>query len=220
MKDGERLGHVLRGLGLSQADAARNTGIHQGSLNAMVNGVRDINREDLRKLGEIGIPPDYLLGLTNEIVPPGQSRTQAQLEDDLARTVWNSLRQQPLLFVDPKRRGERATELKVSLASDADAPWWLRKHRLLPYLVNVLCTELESWLQYNARRDAVLNGALAALGTTMTGEFLQAEDVDLKREVLGAAVQRIVDSALVTEPDTQLIDGFRGPMTRTDETPS
>jgi hypothetical protein len=57
----------------------------------MVNGERDINREDLRRLGAIGISADYLLGNASDLVAPGQTRTKAKLSVDLADRVSNEI---------------------------------------------------------------------------------------------------------------------------------
>lgn len=89
--DGERLNAALQLLGLSQAEAARRSGVRQGWLNDIANGHRPIGREDLRRLGRAGIPPDYVLGLTDTLVSPGESRTRAHIEQDLARAVEREL---------------------------------------------------------------------------------------------------------------------------------
>lgn len=86
-EDGERLQAELKRLGLSQAEAARRSGIRQGWLNDIANGKRSINREDLRRLGRIGVSAEYLLGLTDHAVSPGQTRPLAALEADLKSEV-------------------------------------------------------------------------------------------------------------------------------------
>lgn len=82
--DGERLNAALQLLDWTQAAAARRSGIRQGAINEMVNGSRHINREDLRRLGKAGIPPDFLLGLADTMVPVGATRAVADLHGDLA----------------------------------------------------------------------------------------------------------------------------------------
>lgn len=89
--DGARLNEALRALGWTQAEAAKRSDIPQGHLNEMLNGVRDINREDLRRLGNAGIPPEFLLGLTATMTPVGMTRPLAELHRDLAAWLAHEL---------------------------------------------------------------------------------------------------------------------------------
>jgi len=86
--DGERLNNVLvNHLNWSEAEVARLSGVRQSHINDIVNGKRALGREDLRRLGAIGISPEFLLGLTKDFIPPGQTRQRAALESDLAAAV-------------------------------------------------------------------------------------------------------------------------------------
>lgn len=67
--DGDRLRDALDKLGLSQKEVAERTGIRQGSISEIIHGGRALGREDLRRLGKAGIPPSYLLGLTDTVTP-------------------------------------------------------------------------------------------------------------------------------------------------------
>jgi transcriptional regulator with XRE-family HTH domain len=85
--DGARLGLALKALSLSQAEAARRSEIPQGQINDILNGRRAVGREDLRSLGQMGISPEYILGLTDELRPPGCARTPNELATDLAAHI-------------------------------------------------------------------------------------------------------------------------------------
>ena len=89
--DGDRLQRALSDLGLSQAECAERTGIRQGWISEIVNGNRAIGREDLRRLGKAGISADFVLGLTDTLIPPTQSRAMSRLESDLAAAIEREL---------------------------------------------------------------------------------------------------------------------------------
>lgn len=68
--------------------ASTPAGIRQGDFNQMVNGKRDINREDLRRISKnLLIPADYILGISTELTPPGVTRSVAELARDVATRV-------------------------------------------------------------------------------------------------------------------------------------
>lgn len=90
-RDGERLEQALDVLGLTQAEVARRSGIRQGWINQIIAGERALGREDLRRLGGIGISPEFVLGLVDELVAPGSLRSQRSLEQDLAAHVEREL---------------------------------------------------------------------------------------------------------------------------------
>lgn len=87
--DGERLRSALNELDLSQAEAERQSGVKQGHLTEIIAGTRGLLREDLRALGRIGISADYLLGLTDTLLAPGQTRTRTELIEDLRAEVMD-----------------------------------------------------------------------------------------------------------------------------------
>jgi hypothetical protein len=91
-QDAARLRAALEAFGWkSQQGTALHAGIDQRAFNALVNGKRDLGREDLRALAKIGVSADYLLGLTKELIPPGETRTVAGLERDVASRVWREV---------------------------------------------------------------------------------------------------------------------------------
>jgi transcriptional regulator with XRE-family HTH domain len=85
--DGARLNAALQRLKLSQAKAARLSGIRQQWLNGIVNGSRAIGREDLRALASThNISADYLLGVPGALMFVGEEFNQG-LEKALAERV-------------------------------------------------------------------------------------------------------------------------------------
>lgn len=110
-EDSGRLQQTLWDLGLSQAEVERRTGIRQSWISDIINRNRDFTREDLRRLALIGISADYLLGVTKELIPPGQSRTRAELEFDLAIAIERELQH---LYPPSVTGSEEAYGWKVS----------------------------------------------------------------------------------------------------------
>lgn len=60
-REGDRLRQALQEMGLTQADAAKKSGIKQGWISSMISGERAMGREDLRRFALLGISADYLL---------------------------------------------------------------------------------------------------------------------------------------------------------------
>jgi transcriptional regulator with XRE-family HTH domain len=87
LAQGDRIRDALNQLGLSQTDAATRSGIAQGRLSELISGKRAVQTDQLRKLGKIGVPPDYVLGLTDVFVPARQTRPRAELAADVAAFV-------------------------------------------------------------------------------------------------------------------------------------
>jgi transcriptional regulator with XRE-family HTH domain len=70
--DGGRLAAALSALRIDQAELSRRTGMLPQKISQIVRGEKQIFREDLRKIGEAGISADYVLGVVDDLVPPGQ----------------------------------------------------------------------------------------------------------------------------------------------------
>jgi hypothetical protein len=183
-RDGDRVRIALRYAGFrSEAEAARRAGIPQGSLNGIVNGERGINREDLRKLGSIGIPAGYVLGHTNDIVPPGQSRTRAELVGDLFAEIQRRL-------VD---RGITLEDLPTGFDSDSS----------LEGITTIVEEDLKHRPTYRARMNALIDAALAVENA------LGVEKVPpLVREQLTEARQQLNVLARELAPEVRIFGGY------------
>jgi transcriptional regulator with XRE-family HTH domain len=87
---GNRLSKALQEFGFSQTQAAVRTQIPQGKISAIISGERPISADELTAIGKkLGIPPDYILGLTDTLIRLGESRPRAELAADVARFVAN-----------------------------------------------------------------------------------------------------------------------------------
>jgi len=82
-EEGKRLAQALEALQIAKIEAAVRCGITPQKLNDILQGVVPLSRRYLLAFASIGIPADFLLGSTSTFVPLGQTRTRAELVDDL-----------------------------------------------------------------------------------------------------------------------------------------
>jgi transcriptional regulator with XRE-family HTH domain len=77
---------------MTQEQVAERCGLHGRRFTDWFGGRGLPEAEKLKVIAEkLDLSLDWLFGLTDEDVPPGQSRTQAQLEDELAKRVSRDL---------------------------------------------------------------------------------------------------------------------------------
>lgn len=184
--DGDRLRSALEFLKLSQTAAAKRADLKQGNLSSIISGERDLDRKTLRRLYEIGIPCDYLLGLTDKLVLRGETQTAAELADELVAAVWNIIRQQEEI---PLLSPTRDRVLRVRPQALPEMPRLLDGSRFTPWLAKQARSELKALLEHKARSVALSKAVGAAGGNT-------------------AAIQRLVSIAERFEPATELLDSF------------
>jgi transcriptional regulator with XRE-family HTH domain len=183
-EDGERLNKALQELKLTQKHAAQRSGVNQGTLNHFVNGKRSVTVEDLRKLGKIGIPPDYVLGLTEKLLPPGQSRSHSELVTDLFAEVQRRLVDQGTVLDD------------LPTGFDVDAT--------LSGITTIVENDLQKWPTYRSRIDAVVNSALAIENALNSGDRIPR----LVREQMTEARAQLTALAREITPEVRIFGGY------------
>ncbi|MGV3709659.1 MAG: helix-turn-helix domain-containing protein [Gemmatimonas sp.] len=175
--EGERLQQALGILGISQAEAVRRSGVSY--VNDIANGQADASHEALRKLGRIGVSPEFILGLTDEHISPGQSRTTKSLERDLAAAA--------VQYLD-------ATFPPTGLKIAADRRWAVLGDRLLAKVLERVHDEAQREVEL-AEQAHIHSEALDAihgmLDTMYAGSFQAFRDAEYMSPEMKTELARI-----------------------------